>query len=107
MLKKYYTTVVVFFLILSAISIYLSDNNAIFWSLMIAMYLVSNKLLDSKNENINKYESIFVFIGAIILFLSTFTSIIKELSIFVIIIFTIIYIYIIVLKIIEQKNKSS
>lgn len=107
MLKKYYTTVVAFFFILSAISIYLSDNNAIFWSLMIAMYLVSNKLLDSKNENINKYESIFVFIGAIILFLSTFTSIIKELSILVIIIFTIIYIYIIVLKIIEQKNKSS
>ncbi|WP_306483474.1 hypothetical protein, partial [Anaerococcus sp.] len=76
MSKKYYKTLVVFFLILSAISIYLADNNAIFWSLMIVMYLISNKLLDSKNKIMIKYESIFVFIASIILFLSTFTSII-------------------------------
>lgn len=65
MSKKYYATVVVFFFISSAISIYLSDNNAIFWSLMIVMYLISNKLLDSKNKIMIKYESIFVFIASI------------------------------------------
>lgn len=103
MSKKYYKTLVVFFLILSAISIYLSDNNAIFWSLMIAMYLVSNKLLDSKNKSINKYESIFVFIASIILFLSTFTSIIEEITIFMILLFVLIYLNIIIFKVKDQK----
>ncbi len=104
MSKKYYATVVVFFFISSAISIYLSDNNAIFWSLMIVMYLISNKLLDSKNKIMIKYESIFVFIASIILFLSTFTSIIEELPVYMIVIFVLVYLYIIILKVEDQKQ---
>lgn len=104
MSKKYYKTLVVFFLILSAISIYLSDNNAIFWSLMIVMYLISNKLLDSKNKIMIKYESIFIFIASIILFLSTFTSIIEELPVFMIVIFVLVYLNIIIFKVEKQKQ---
>lgn len=104
MSKKYYKTLVVFFLILSAISIYLSDNNAIFWSLMIVMYLISNKLLDSKNKIMIKYESIFVFIASIILFLSTFTSIIEELPVFMIVIVVLVYLNIIIFKVEKQKQ---
>lgn len=71
------------------------------------MYLVSTKLFDTKNNNLIKFESIFFFVSSIILFLTTFTDLIKEITLPVIIVFTLMYMLIIFFKIKEQKNKEN
>lgn len=107
--KIYDTFLIILFLILTVESVYSFDNNKdIFSSIMILMFLISNKLLDTKNDNLNKFESIFYFVASIILILYTFTNIINEITVSMIIAFTIVYILIIFLKIkerIKEKNK--
>lgn len=105
MLKKYNTILIIFFLFLIIASVYFSDTNSIFWSVVVFMFLVSTKLFDTENDKLIKYESILFFIASIVLFLNTFTNVISEITLPVIIVFTILYGRIIFLKIKEQKNK--
>jgi hypothetical protein len=105
MLKKYNIILVIFFLFLIIASVYFSDTNSIFWSVMVFMFLVSTKVFDTKNNKLIKYESILFFIASIVLFLNTFTNVITEIKVPVIVVFTILYALIIFLKIREQKNK--
>lgn len=109
MIKKYDKKIydiflIILFLVLTVESVYSSNNKDIFWSVMILLFLISTKLLDTKNNNIIKFESIFFLVGSIILFLYTFTDIINEIRVSMIIVFTIIYILIIFLKI-KEKNR--
>ena len=105
MLKKYDTILIIFFLFLIIASVYFSDTNSIFWSVVVFMFLVSTKLFDTENDKLIKYESILFFVASIVLFLNTFTNVITEITLPVIIVFTILYGRIIFLKIKEKKNK--
>lgn len=106
MTKTYAKFLLIIFVLLLIGSIYTYDKNAILWSSLTIMFLISNYFLDIKNNSLKKYELLLFLISTIILFLNTFTDIIKDIPLLAIIVIDILYIIMIFRKIRFMKSNE-
>ena len=103
--QKYYLMLIIFFIVIIVISFFNADKKGLLWAITVSLYLMSTKLLKTNNTKLLTYESILFLIGSIILFLSTFTDVIGDISPITIIIYIMLYLPVIFLKMKLKDNK--
>lgn len=103
--QKYDLMLIIIFIFIMVNSIFNADKKGLLWAITVSSYLISTKLLKTNNTKLLAYESILFLIGSIILFLSTFTDLIGDISPVTIIIYIMLYLPVIFLKMKLKDNK--